>query len=44
MSYETIQVEMREGGVGLVTFDRPQALNALSGQLVDELGEALPGL
>ena len=41
MSYETIQVEMREGGVGLITFDRPQALNALSGQLVDELGEAL---
>lgn len=41
MPYETIQVEKREGGVGLITFDRPQALNALSGQLVDELGEAL---
>ena len=41
MSYETILVEEREGGVGLITFNRPQALNALSGQLVDELGEAL---
>ncbi len=41
MTYETILVEKREGGVGLITFNRPQALNALSGQLVDELGEAL---
>ena len=41
MSYETIRVEQRDGGVGLITLDRPEALNALSGQLVDELGEAL---
>ena len=41
MSFETIRVEQRDGGVGLVTLDRPEALNALSGQLVDELGEAL---
>ena len=44
MSYETIRVERRDGGVGLVTLDRPEALNALSGQLVDELGEALRAL
>ena len=41
MSYETIRVEQRDGGVGLITLDRPEVLNALSGQLIDELGEAL---
>ena len=41
MSYETILTEQRDSGVGLVTLNRPQVLNALSGKLVDELGEAL---
>ncbi len=41
MSYETILTERLEGGVGLVTLNRPDALNALSEKLVDELGEAL---
>jgi enoyl-CoA hydratase len=40
MSYETILVETR-GRVGLVTLNRPKALNALSDQLMNELGEAL---
>jgi len=40
MAYETILVETR-GNVGLVTLNRPQALNALNTQLVDELIEAL---
>ncbi|MFL5183489.1 MAG: enoyl-CoA hydratase, partial [Microvirga sp.] len=35
MAYETILVETR-GKVGLVTLNRPQALNALSSTLVAE--------
>jgi enoyl-CoA hydratase len=40
MPFENIIVEKREA-VGLVTLDRPQALNALCNALVAELGEAL---
>jgi enoyl-CoA hydratase len=40
MSYENILVETR-GRVGLVTLNRPKALNALNDKLMDELGEAL---
>jgi enoyl-CoA hydratase len=40
MAYENILVETR-GAVGLVTLNRPKALNALCGALVDELGLAL---
>jgi len=40
MAYETILVERRDA-VGLVTLNRPKALNALNGQLVDELERAL---
>ena len=40
MSTETIIVETR-GAVGLVTLNRPKALNALNGQLMRELGAAL---
>jgi enoyl-CoA hydratase len=40
MSYETILVEVRERA-GLVTLNRPKALNALNDKLMDELGEAL---
>jgi enoyl-CoA hydratase len=40
MTYEMIQVETR-GRVGLVTFNRPQALNALNAQMVIELMDAL---
>jgi enoyl-CoA hydratase len=36
MAYETIKTETR-GKVGLITLDRPDALNALNNQLVDEL-------
>jgi enoyl-CoA hydratase len=38
--YETILVE-RRGAVGLVTLNRPQALNALNARLVGELAAAL---
>ncbi len=40
MTYENILVETR-GRVGLITFNRPQALNALCDALVRELGTAL---
>jgi enoyl-CoA hydratase len=40
MSYETILVETR-GAVGLVTLNRPKALNALNAQLIAELDQAL---
>ena len=40
MAYETILVETR-GRVGLVTLNRPKALNALNDALMDELGDAL---
>jgi enoyl-CoA hydratase len=42
MAYETLLVETR-GRVGLVTLNRPQALNALNRQLLDELKAVLAG-
>ncbi|MGE4244113.1 enoyl-CoA hydratase [Ramlibacter sp.] len=41
MSYENIQVRTEAGKVGIVTLNRPKALNALNDQLMDELGAAL---
>ena len=40
MSYRTIIVETREN-VGLITLNRPEALNAISQELISELGQAL---
>ncbi len=40
MAYETILVETK-GKVGLITLNRPQALNALNGQLIGEINQAL---
>ena len=40
MAYENIIVETREH-VGLITLNRPKALNALNSALMRELGEAL---
>jgi enoyl-CoA hydratase len=42
MPYEMILTETR-GRVGLITLNRPKALNALCDQLMDELGQALRG-
>ena len=42
MDYQNIVVETR-GKVGLITLNRPKALNALNDDLVDELGVALDG-
>ena len=40
MSYQYIISATREN-VGLITLNRPEALNALSDDLMDELGQAL---
>ncbi len=40
MTYENILVEKR-GNVGVITLNRPKALNALCAALMDELGKAL---
>jgi len=42
MSFHNILVETR-GRVGLITLNRPKAMNALNDQVVDELWEALDG-
>ena len=42
MAYETILVEVK-GKVGIITLNRPQALNALNGQLIGEINGALDG-
>ena len=42
MAYETILVESR-GPIGLITLNRPQALNALNAQVIGELNQALDG-
>lgn len=41
MSYENIMAEVKAGGVGLITLNRPKALNALSTPLMRELEKAL---
>jgi enoyl-CoA hydratase len=43
MNYETILLETH-GRVGLITLNRPQALNALNAQLVSEVNQALDAL
>jgi enoyl-CoA hydratase len=43
MTYDTLLVEIQER-VALITLNRPQALNALNGQLIDELNQALDTL
>ncbi len=43
MSYETILLDIK-GRVGLITLNRPQALNALNAQIVSELNQALDRL
>ena len=41
MSYENIDVRTEAGKVGIITLNRPKALNALNDALMDELGAAL---
>jgi 2-(1,2-epoxy-1,2-dihydrophenyl)acetyl-CoA isomerase len=41
MSYENIQLEMREGAVAVITLNRPEALNALTVEMARELMSAI---
>jgi enoyl-CoA hydratase len=41
MSYECIEVRTEADKVGVITLNRPKQLNALSPQLMVELGQAL---
>jgi enoyl-CoA hydratase len=41
MSYENIEVRTEAGKIGIVTLNRPKALNALNDALMTELGHAL---
>lgn len=41
MAFENIEVRTEGGAVGIITLNRPKALNALNGALMDELGAAL---
>ena len=41
MAYEVIEVRTEAEKVGIITLNRPKALNALNDQLMDELGQAL---
>jgi 2-(1,2-epoxy-1,2-dihydrophenyl)acetyl-CoA isomerase len=41
MAYETIQLEMREGAVAIITLNRPEALNALTPLVGNEFLSAL---
>ena len=42
MDYQNILVESRDN-VGLITLNRPKALNALSDDLMDEIADAVDG-
>ncbi len=41
MAYELIDVRTEAGKVGIIQLNRPKQLNALNGELMDELGAAL---
>ena len=36
---DEILFELQDGGIGLITFNRPDAMNTLSGAMMDGLGE-----
>jgi 2-(1,2-epoxy-1,2-dihydrophenyl)acetyl-CoA isomerase len=41
MSYETVQLEMREGRVAVITLNRPAALNAVTSEMAREFMSAI---
>ncbi len=44
MKYEVVKVEKKEGGVGIITFNRPDKYNAANGQVFTELAAAVQEL
>lgn len=44
MDFETIKFELREDGIGIITLNRPEKLNAISFQMEEELHELLDHL
>lgn len=44
MDFETIKFELKENGIGIITLNRPERLNALSLQMVEDLNEILDHL
>jgi len=42
--YETIQFELKDDGIGILTLNRPKSLNALSFQMVEDLHDLLDKL
>jgi|ECHhosMinimDraft_1075155.scaffolds.fasta_scaffold00493_7 enoyl-CoA hydratase/carnithine racemase len=42
--YETIEMEIKEGEIGLITLNRPEKLNAINLKMVEELVDALSKL
>jgi len=44
MKYETIKFEIRENGIGIISLNRPEKLNAISFQMEEELHQVLDDL
>ncbi len=44
MEYETIKFELQENGIGIITLNRPEKLNAISFQMEEELHQILDQL
>ena len=44
MEYKTIKFEIQENGIGILTLNRPEKLNAISFQMVEELHQVLDQL
>ena len=44
MEYKTIKFELRENGIGILTLNRPEKLNAISFQMEEELHQVLDQL